>query len=128
MDRESFFLLFSVVGVLPVALAYGAYPSAILPFLYDIEITNNNLANVFRAIMGFYIASNVLWIAGALNKGFRLIALWSLFIFYSGIGAGRILSIVLDGMPDSIFIMYLIAEILGSAIAFRLIQGTQKSD
>ena len=79
--------------------------------------------------MGFYIASNVLWIAGALlNKGFRLIALWSLFIFYSGIGAGRILSIVLDGMPDSIFIMYLTAEILGSAIAFRLIQGTQKSD
>ena len=114
--------------MLPVGRAYGAYPSASLPLLYGIEITNNNLANVFRAIMRFYIASNVLRIAGALGTALRLIALWSLFVFYSGIGPGRILSIGLDSMPDSIFIMYLIAEILGSAIVFWLTQGTQKSD
>jgi len=123
MNKESFFLIFSAVGVLPVALAYGAYPSFSLPLLYDIEITSNNLSNVFRAIMGLYVAFNIFWVIGALNSSLRLIALWSLFIFYTGAGAGRVLSIVLDGAPDVIFILYLILEIFGSAISFWLIRG-----
>ena len=123
MNKESFFLIFSAVGVLPVALAYGAYPSFSLPLLYNIEITSNNLSNVFRAVMGLYVAFNIFWVIGALNLSLRLSALWSLFIFYTGAGAGRILSIVLDGAPDVIFILYLILEIFGSAISFWLIRG-----
>ena len=123
MNKESFFLIFSAVGVLPVALSYGAYPSFSLPLLYDIEITSNNLSNVFRAIMGLYVAFNIFWVIGALNLSLRLSALWSLFIFYTGAGAGRVLSIVLDGSPDMIFILYLSLEIFGSAISFWLIKG-----
>ena len=123
MNKESFFLIFSAVGVLPVALAYGAYPSFSLPLLYNIEITSNNLSNVFRAVMGLYVAFNIFWVIGALNLSLRLSALWSLFIFYTGAGAGRVLSIVLDGAPDVIFIIYLILEIFGSAISFWLIRG-----
>jgi predicted membrane protein len=125
MNKESFFLIFSAVGVFPVALVYGAYPSISLPFFYDIEITNNNLANVFRAVMGLYIAFNIFWIAGAFNQVMRLSALWSLFIFYTGAGAGRILSIGFDGMPDTIFIIYLLLEILGSVTSYWLIRGIQ---
>jgi len=128
MNKESFFLIFSAVGVFPVALAYGAYPSISLPLLYNIEITNNNLANVFRAVMGLYIAFNIFWVIGALNQSLRLSALWSLFIFYTGAGAGRVLSIVIDGMPDTIFIIYLILEILGSATSYWLVRGMQKSN
>ena len=127
MNKESFFLIFSAVGVFPVALVYGAYPSISLPFFYDIEITNNNLANVFRAVMGLYIAFNIFWIAGAFNQVMRLSALWSLFIFYTGAGAGRILSIGFDGMPDTIFIIYLLLEILGSATSYWLIRGIQNN-
>ena len=123
MNKESFFLIFSSVGVFPVALAYGAYPSFSLPLLYNIEITSNNLSNVFRAVMGLYVAFNIFWVIGALNLSLRLSALWSLFIFYTGAGAGRVLSIVLDGAPDVIFILYLILEIFGSAISFWLIRG-----
>ena len=128
MNKESFFLIFSAVGVFPVALAYGAYPSISLPLLYDIEITNNNLASVFRALMGLYIAFNIFWFIGALNQLLRISALWSLFIFYTGAGAGRVLSIAFDGMPDTIFIIYLILEILGSATAYWLVRGMQKSN
>ena len=123
MNKESFFLIFSAFGVFPVALAYGAFPSFSLPLLYNIEITSNNLSNVFRAIMGLYVAFNIFWVIGALNLSFRLSALWSLFIFYTGAGAGRVLSIVLDGSPDMIFILYLSLEIFGSAISFWLIKG-----
>ena len=123
MNKESFFLIFSAFGVFPVALAYGAFPSFRLPLLYNIEITSNNLSNVFRAIMGLYVAFNIFWVIGALNFSLRLSALWSLFIFYTGASAGRVLSIVLDGSPDIIFILYLSLEFFGSAISFWLIKG-----
>ena len=127
MYKESYFLLFASALIFPVALSAIAYPTTILPFVYNIEIANNNLANIFRAVMGFYLASSIFWIAGALNQALRLAALWSLFIFDIGIGTGRVLSIVLDGMPDSIFLIYLCLEIVGSAIAFWLIKGMQKT-
>ena len=123
MNKESFFLIFSAFGVFPVALAYGAFPNFSLPLLYNIEITSNNISNVFRAVMGLYIAFNIFWVIGALNSSLRLSALWSLFIFYTGAGAGRVLSIVLDGSPDFIFNLYLIFEIFGSVISFWLIRG-----
>ena len=127
MNKESFFLILSAVGVFPIALVYGAYPSISLPFFYDIEITNNNLANVFRAIMGMYIAFNIFWISGALIQSMRIGALWSLFVFYIGAGAGRFLSIVIDGTPDTIFIIYLILEIIGAAISYWLIRGIKNN-
>ena len=127
MNKESFFLIFSAVGVFPVALAYGAYPSFSLPLLYNIEIPGNNLSNVFRAVMGLYVAFNIFWVIGALNLSLRLSALWSLFIFYTGAGAGRVLSVVLDGSPDIIFILYLIIEIVGSAISYLLIKGLKSN-
>ena len=127
MNKESFFLILSAVGVFPIALVYGAYPSISLPFFYDIEITNNNLANVFRATMGIYIAFNILWISGALIKSMRVGALWSLFVFYIGAGSGRFLSIVIDGTPDTIFLIYLILEIIGAAISYWLIRGIRNN-
>ncbi len=123
MNKESFFLIFSAVGVFPVALAYGAYPSLSLPLLYNIEITSNNLSSVFRAVMGLYVAFNIFWVVGAFNSSLKLSALWSLFLFYTGAGAGRALSIAIDGTPDIIFIFYLILETLGSAISYWLIKG-----
>ena len=38
----------------------------------------------------------------------HLSALWSLFIFYAGIAASRIFSIIVNGIPESIIIFYLI--------------------
>ena len=127
INKESFFLILSAVGVFPIALVYGAYPSISLPFFYDIEITNNNLANVFRATMGIYIAFNIFWISGALIQSMRIGALWSLFVFYIGAGSGRFLSIVIDGTPDTIFIIYLILEIVGAAISYWLIRGIRNN-
>ena len=126
MNKESFFLIFSAFGVFLVALAYGALPSFSLPLFYNIEITSNNLSNVFRAVMGLYVAFNIFWVIGALNLSLRLSALWSLFIFYTGAGSGRVLSILLDGAPDIIFTLYLILEIFGSVISFWLIRGFKK--
>ena len=97
MTRESLCLLLIAPGVLAVSLSYGLYPEITLKYLYDIEVNSANLANIFRAIMGLYIALSIFWVAGAFKKSLRLAALWSMTIFMTGIALGRILSIIIDG-------------------------------
>ena len=110
MTRESLCLLLIAPGVLAVSLSYGLYPEITLRYLYNIEVNSTNLANIFRAIMGLYIALCVFWVIGARYEKLRLPALWSLAIFMTGIASGRTLSLILDGMPSPLFIFYLIVE------------------
>ena len=122
MTKESFFLLFISAGVFPAALGYGLSPQEFLPVLYGIEITTNNLSNVFRAVMGLYVGFVLLWISGAFNKSLTIPALWCMFVFMLGIGLGRALSLILDGMPDMIFVFFMVFEFLAAGISFYLLR------
>ena len=68
MTKESYFLLFISIGVIPAAVGYGLNPKELLPVLYGIEVPDNNLSNIFRAVMGLYIGCVLLWIFGAFKK------------------------------------------------------------
>ena len=126
MTKESFFLLFISAGVFPAALGYGLSPQEFLPVLYGIEITTNNLSNVFRAVMGLYVGFVLLWISGAFNKSLTTPALWCMFVFMLGIGLGRALSLILDGMPDMIFVFFMVFEFLAAGISFYLLRPLVK--
>lgn len=122
MTRESLCLLLIAPGVLAVSLSYGLYPEITLKYLYDIEVNSANLANIFRAIMGLYIALSIFWVAGAFKKSLRLTALWSMTIFMTGIALGRILSIIIDGFPYPIFLFYTVIEIFSALMGYFLIK------
>jgi len=123
MKKESFFLVFVAIGVFCVSLGYGFLPNLTMPFLYDIEVAHINLLNILRAISGLYIALVIFWIVGAYNSNLQLPALWSLTIFMTGIAAGRIASILIDGLPSPIFIFYLFLEIMFGLIGYTLIKN-----
>ena len=125
MKKESFFLVFVALGVFCVSLGYGFLPNLTMPFLYDIEVSNTNLSNILRAISGLYIALVIFWIVGAYNSNLQLPALWSLTIFMTGIAAGRIASILIDGLPSPIFIFYLFLEIMFGLIGYTLIKNKE---
>ena len=125
MKKESFFLVFVAIGVFCVSLGYGFLPNLTMPFLYDIEVSNTNLLNILRAISGLYIALVIFWIVGAYNSNLQLPALWSLTIFMTGIAAGRIASILIDGLPSPIFIFYLFLEIMFALIGYTLIKNKE---
>ena len=122
IKKESFFLVFVSIGVFFASLGYGFLPSLTMPFLYDIEVTNTNLLNILRAISGLYIALVTFWILGAYNSNLQLPALWSLTIFMTGIALGRVVSILIDGMPSPIFIFYLFIEIISGLIGYALLK------
>ena len=122
IKKESFFLVFVAIGVFSVSLGYGFLPSLTMPFLYDIEVTNTNLLNILRAISGLYIALVTFWILGAYNSNLQLPALWSLTIFMIGLALGRVVSILIDGLPSPIFIFYLFIEIIFGLIGYALLK------
>ena len=126
MNKESFFLIFVAFGVFLVSLTYGVVPNATLSYLYDIEVNSINLSNIFRAIMGLYIALVTFWIAGAKYENLRIPALWSLTIFMTGLALGRALSIAIDGVPYPLFIIWMVIEFISAYLGYKFIRDLQK--
>ena len=48
------FLIFCSVGLVPIALGYGAKPSASLDALFGITVDTTNLTHIMRAVTGLY--------------------------------------------------------------------------
>lgn len=66
--------------------------------------------------MGLYLATIVLWLAGAIRGGpLMRTALIAEVVFMSGLAAGRLLSLVLDGWPSPMLIAYTVAELVLAA-------------
>jgi hypothetical protein len=122
--RRLFLLVFGI-GLVPVALTYGAVPEHTLPLLYGLADPDLTTRHLFRAIMGLYLAMIVFWLAGAMRPTLRLPALWTAFVFVTGIAMGRGLSMVLDGWPQPLLVVYLLAEILLAGTSWYLITREQ---
>lgn len=129
MAKESWFLILTAIGVALVSLGYGVNPKLGMPLLYGIDIESVNQINMYRAIMGLYLAISLYWIIGALNENVKLSSLWSMFVFMTGIGSGRLTSVYLDGTPSTIFMFFLFIEIISAVLClffiFRLNKGIE---
>ena len=93
------FLIFCAVGLIPVALGYGAKPSFTLDALFGIKVDTTNLTHIMRAVMGLYLGTVVFWLCGAFKRSMAGAALAACAVYVLGFAAGRILSFLLDGLP-----------------------------
>ena len=120
------FLIICSVGLVPIALGYGAFPSATLSAVFGITVDTVNLTHIMRAVMGLYLGMVVLWLWGAFSKRLEGPALVACAVFMLGLAAGRILSFVMDGLPHWLLIVYAVLEIVLGVIAVVLYVGTAK--
>ncbi len=120
-QAQRLFLLAMGLGLVPVALAYGAMPEVSLPLLYGINDPDLPTRHVFRAVMGLYLGMICFWLAGLLRPDLRIAALWTVFVFVTGIAMGRVLSLVLDGWPGPLLLFYLVAELVLAATTLWVI-------
>jgi len=118
------FLIFCAIGLVPIALGYGARPTDSLDTLFDITVDTINLTHIMRAIMGLYLGMVVIWVWGAFDKRLTTPALVSCAVFMLGLAAGRILSFVLDGMPHWLLVVYAVLEILLGLAAVAIYRRT----
>lgn len=115
-------LVFVSIGLTPIALSYGIIPGLSLDFLFGISVSSVNLEHIMRAVMGLYLAIIILWIIGVYNSQYRTSALISMIAFMYGLAAGRLISMIIDGVPHWLLIVYLILEILFGTLALILVR------
>jgi hypothetical protein len=107
-----FYLLFSAAGLFVIALSYGIAPEAILPMALDVAVESTDLTHIFRAVMGLYLGMIVLWILGAFRPKLTQVAVIAEVVFMLGLAFGRVVSILIDGIPSLLLVIYAVLEIV----------------
>jgi len=121
--KNRVFLIFCAIGLVPIALGYGAMPSVTLDALFGITVDTTNLTHIMRAVMGLYLGMVVFWLWGAFRPSLTGPALAGCAVFMLGLAAGRILSFIIDGMPHWLLIVYAVLEIVLGLVAVTLYRG-----
>lgn len=112
MRLKKILLIFSFFTISTIAFLYGVSPQWFFEsFLTDSQLPTVDQSHVLRAIMGLYIALGLFWLFSAFNDDFRDAGIFVLAIFCGGLAAGRILSIILDGVPSPILVIYVFMEL-----------------
>ncbi|MFL9481617.1 DUF4345 domain-containing protein [Chitinophagaceae bacterium LWZ2-11] len=109
---ENLHLVISTLLILVIGLVYGISPNDTLPKLFGFIVENINLKNVFRSLMGLYIAMSSIWLMAIINKKLWVTATITNIAFMSGLAIGRIISLIFDGIPGIYFLLGLIGEIV----------------
>jgi hypothetical protein len=112
MSATRFYLLFSAAGLIAVALSYGVAPAAVLPKVLDLSIEGTDLTHILRAVMGLYLGMIVLWVLGAFQPTLTRAAVIAEVFFMLGLAFGRVVSIIVDGVPSLLLIGYTVVEIM----------------
>jgi hypothetical protein len=100
-------LIISVFIVGAVAFVYGFEPQS----QFEIHLKTIDEHNFFKAIMGLYLGFSILWILGILKNSYLQTALITNIIFMLGLTFGRVLSLLLDGIPTFGFLFGTFAEL-----------------
>ncbi len=105
LKEKHLHLLIAAISIILIAIAYGGMPARILPFFFEIHPTSVDLKHVFRAMMGLYIGMAIFWFYGIFNASFWRPATISNILCMAGLATGRILSLILDGIPSRTFLL-----------------------
>ena len=112
------FLIFAFFAVIPIALAYGLSPNWFASTLLGIETLDINIAHILRAIMCLYLSLGLFWLFSAFNKAYRNPALVTVIVFTGGLVIGRLISLIADGLPQPILLLYIGLEFVLVPVAY----------
>ena len=102
------YLLVVAAMLVPPALSYGVDPAAILPKFMTINVEGTDETQ--RALMCPYLGMSTFCAIAALPE-WRHVAVTRAVFFMFSIAAGRVLSIIVDGVPSRILPLYLAVEL-----------------
>jgi Domain of unknown function (DUF4345) len=111
-------LILTTIILIPVALGYGIAPKTVLPMLLNIRLETVDMLNICRAIMVLYLALSILFLMGIYNPKYWFTATITNIFLMGGLALGRMLSLVLDGMPSPIFLWGTLGEMVLAVFAF----------
>ena len=116
------YLLVVAVGLFPIALSYGVNPAGVLPRYMNLSIEGTDLTEILRAVMCLYLGMVAFClIAVFFRPSWQHVAvIWTVFFMF-GLAIGRLISLVVDGVPSRILIVYLVVELAMGVIGLALL-------
>ena len=112
MNIKQAYLILASVVVAGIALLYGVSPRWFASSFLGVADLDRNVAHILRAIMGLYLGFGLLWLFAAFSSKHRNTAVLTTLIFAAGLVSGRIISLVADGLPSRILVIYTLAELV----------------
>ncbi|MBW1294777.1 DUF4345 domain-containing protein [Aquimarina litoralis] len=124
---KNFHLMISLIIVIPTAIIYGT-PSLLTKQL-DIQVHTIDLSNMLKANMCLYLGISWVCILGIWKTTFWKKATELNILFMLTLGIGRVLSMIVDGIPTDGYIFGVIAEIMiGFLSIYQLKKYNSKSN
>jgi hypothetical protein len=108
---KKIFLIIAFCTMLLLAVIYGVSPQWFVSTFFGLTTLSTDIAHIFRAIMGLYIALGFFWLACAFNDRYINVALVTIIVVASGLLGGRLVSLVADGVPSPLLIAYTVIEL-----------------
>ena len=115
-------LVISVIIVIPAAVIYGFDLDGFL----DLNPNTVDAQNFSTAVMGLYLGFSTLWLLGVFKTKYLNPALISNFIFMCGLGFGRLLSMIVDGIPSAAYIFGTVGELILGFYGFWVLKTYYK--
>jgi hypothetical protein len=110
MRIKKYYLIFASCVVSIIALLYGVSPDWFAKAFLNVSPLDADLAHILRAVMGLYIALGIFWLYAAFNDGYRNAAVLTTIIFCAGLVSGRLISLLVDGRPAPLLLLYVFME------------------
>ncbi|MBD0404260.1 DUF4345 domain-containing protein [Flammeovirga sp. EKP202] len=122
MNLKQIYLAFFSITLSIIALMYGVQPNwfAVM-FLENASITTN-ASHVLRAVSGLYLSLLTFFVYGIVNPKYTDTAIVITAIFCLGLAMGRTVSILFDGLPSPILLVYVGMEYAIVPIAYFLLK------
>jgi hypothetical protein len=118
MQLKKAFLIGAFAAVTIIALLYGVSPTWFAATFLGVTDLNLNFAHILRAIAGLYLALASFWLYAAFSDKYRNAAVLTTILFAGGLVAGRCVSVILDGQPAPVLLIYLAMEFAVVLVAF----------
>jgi hypothetical protein len=111
-NLKNLHLTISAIIITVISFIYGLFPNDILPKFFDFKVESIDLKQVFRATMGLYLGIVVLWLIGIFKPSYWRAATISNVLFMFGLALGRIVGLIMDGIPSISFSIGLALELI----------------
>ncbi len=118
MIIKKYFLIFAFSAVAIIALLYGVSPQWFMQTFLDTSEYSLDIAHILRAVMGLYLALGLFWLYAAFNEPYRNFAVLTTMLFSGGLVTGRIISLLTDGVPSALLLLYVAMEFILVPVAY----------
>ncbi|NME71656.1 DUF4345 domain-containing protein [Flammeovirga aprica] len=122
MNLKKIYLTFFSVTLSIIALMYGIQPQWFASMFLENSSITTDASHVLRAVSGLYLSLILFFVYGIFNSKYTDTAIIVTAIFCLGLALGRTFSIVLDGVPSPILVVYVLMEYAILPVAYLLLK------